>query len=41
MVTSGAGKFIGGFETGMNMTLDRLITHLSSKTDPLVVERTC
>jgi uncharacterized protein YndB with AHSA1/START domain len=37
--TAGASKYIGGFETGMGMSLDRLSEHLAARTEPLVVER--
>ena len=38
--TPGAGKYIGGFETGMSLSLERLAEHLDRRTEPLVVERT-
>ena len=38
--TAGAGRYIGGFETGMTLSLERLAGHLAQKTEPLVVERT-
>jgi len=37
--TPGAGRYIGGFETGMSMSLDRLVGHLAQKLMPVVVER--
>jgi len=37
--TPGAGKYIGGFETGMTLSLERLGGHLALHTEPLVVER--
>lgn len=39
MATAGAGRYIGGFETGMTLSLERLAGHLAQKTEPLVVER--
>src|SRR5258708_5259459 len=38
--TAGAGRYIGGFETGMTMSLERLSGHLAQKTEPFVIERT-
>jgi uncharacterized protein YndB with AHSA1/START domain len=38
--TAEANKYIGGFEMGMGMSLDRLGEHLAAGTEPLVVERT-
>ena len=38
--TAGANRYIGGFETGMKLSLERLADFLAQKTDPLVVERT-
>jgi len=38
--TPGAGQYLGGFETGMTLSLERLAEHLDRRTDPLVVERT-
>jgi uncharacterized protein YndB with AHSA1/START domain len=38
--TPGAGRYIGGFETGMTMSLARLEGHLAQGTEPLVFERT-
>jgi uncharacterized protein YndB with AHSA1/START domain len=40
MATPGAGRFLGGFQMGMNLSLDRLKEHLTSNTEPLVVKRT-
>jgi uncharacterized protein YndB with AHSA1/START domain len=37
--TPDAGQFLGGYRTGMSMTLERLDAHLAQKTEPLVVER--
>ena len=39
MTTAGANRYIGGFETGMTLSLERLAEHLAQKTEPLVVER--
>jgi uncharacterized protein YndB with AHSA1/START domain len=39
MTTTGANRYIGGFETGMTLSLERLAEHLAQKTEPLVVER--
>jgi uncharacterized protein YndB with AHSA1/START domain len=39
-VTPGAGQFIGGFEMGMTLSLERLDEHLAQKTEPFVIERT-
>ncbi len=39
MTTAGANRYIGGFETGMTLSLERLADHLAQKTEPLVVER--
>jgi uncharacterized protein YndB with AHSA1/START domain len=38
--TDGASRYIGGFETGMTLSLARLAGHLAQKTEPLVIERT-
>lgn len=38
--TSGAGRYIAGFEMGMTLSLERLAEHLAQKTEPFVVERT-
>jgi uncharacterized protein YndB with AHSA1/START domain len=38
--TAGAGRYIGGFETGMTLSLERLAGHLAAKTEPFVIERT-
>jgi uncharacterized protein YndB with AHSA1/START domain len=37
--TPEAGRYLGGFETGMTMSLERLGEHLAQNTEPLVVER--
>ena len=37
--TPGANRYIGGFEAGMTMSLERLGHHLALGTEPLVVER--
>ncbi len=37
--TPGADRYIGGFEMGMTMSLERLDEHLAQGTAPLVVER--
>ena len=39
MTTAEANRYIGGFETGMTLSLERLAEHLAQKTEPLVVER--
>jgi uncharacterized protein YndB with AHSA1/START domain len=39
-VTPGADRYLGGFETGMTLSLERLGAHLARQTEPLVVERT-
>ncbi|MGC3991968.1 MAG: SRPBCC family protein [Chthoniobacteraceae bacterium] len=38
--TPGAERYIGGFEMGMTMTLERLGEHLGQKTEPFIIERT-
>jgi len=38
--TAGANKYIGGFETGMTLSLERLAGLLAQKSEPLVIERT-
>ena len=38
--TAGADRYIGGFEMGMTMSLERLGEHLATKTEPLVIEHT-
>ena len=38
--TPEANQYIGGFETGMTMSLERLAAHLAQKTEPFVIERT-
>jgi uncharacterized protein YndB with AHSA1/START domain len=40
MSTAGANKYIGGFESGMTLSLARLAELLAQKAEPLVVERT-
>jgi len=40
MTTAEANKYIGGFETGMTLSLERLAELLAQKAEPLVVERT-
>lgn len=40
MTTAGANRYIGGFETGMTRSLERLADLLAQKAEPLVVERT-
>jgi uncharacterized protein YndB with AHSA1/START domain len=40
MTTSNADKYLGGFEQGMTLSLDRLDQHLAYATEPLVIERT-
>lgn len=35
-----ANKYIGGFEMGMTMSLERLAGHLAQNTEPFVIERT-
>lgn len=37
--TADAGRYIGGFEMGMTMSLERLSGHLAQKTEPFVIER--
>jgi uncharacterized protein YndB with AHSA1/START domain len=37
--TPGAGRYIGGFEAGMTLSLERLGRHLDLRSEPLVVER--
>ncbi len=37
--TADAARYIGGFEMGMTMSLERLGAHLAQKTEPLIVER--
>ncbi|HTQ31192.1 MAG TPA: SRPBCC domain-containing protein [Opitutaceae bacterium] len=37
--TADAARYIGGFETGMTMSLERLGAHLAQRTEPLLVER--
>jgi len=39
MTTAEANQYIGGFETGMTLSLERLAAHLAQKTEPLVVEQ--
>jgi uncharacterized protein YndB with AHSA1/START domain len=39
MTTAEANRYIGGFETGMTLSLERLAEHLAQKTEPLVVEQ--
>jgi uncharacterized protein YndB with AHSA1/START domain len=39
MTTAEVSRYIGGFETGMTLSLERLAEHLAQKTEPLVVER--
>jgi len=38
--TPNAGRYIGGFEMGMTLSLERLSEHLAQKTEPFVIERT-
>jgi uncharacterized protein YndB with AHSA1/START domain len=38
--TAGAGRYIGGFEMGMTLSLERLSDHLAQKAEPFVIERT-
>jgi uncharacterized protein YndB with AHSA1/START domain len=38
--TSEADKYLGGFEIGMTLSLDRLEEFLAQRTEPLVIERT-
>ncbi len=38
--TADAGRYIGGFEMGMTLSLERLSEHLAQKTEPFVIERT-
>jgi uncharacterized protein YndB with AHSA1/START domain len=38
--TPGAERYIGGFEMGMTMSLERLGGHLAQRTEPFVIERT-
>ena len=40
MTTAGANKYIGGFETGMTLSLERLADLLAQNAEPLVIERT-
>ena len=37
--TAEANKYIGGFEMGMTLSLERLEGHLAQKTEPYVIER--
>ncbi len=37
--TPNAGRYIGGFEMGMTLSLERLSEHLAQKTEPFVIER--
>ncbi len=37
--TPNAGRYIGGFEMGMTLSLERLSEHLAQKTEPCVIER--
>jgi uncharacterized protein YndB with AHSA1/START domain len=38
--TPAADKYLGGFEQGMTLSLERLDRYLAQKTEPLVIERT-
>ena len=38
--TADAARYIGGFEMGMTLSLERLSEHLAQKTEPFVIERT-
>jgi len=38
--TPNAGRYIGGFEMGMTLSLERLSEHLAQKAEPFVIERT-
>jgi len=38
-VTPGAERYLGGFEMGMTMSLERLGEHLGQKTEPFIIER--
>jgi uncharacterized protein YndB with AHSA1/START domain len=37
--TVDAGRYIGGFEMGMTLSLERLSEHLAQKTEPFAIER--
>jgi uncharacterized protein YndB with AHSA1/START domain len=39
MTTAEANKYIGGFETGMTLSLERLADLLAKKSEPLIIER--
>ncbi len=38
--TAGASRYLGGFEMGMTLSLERLTSHIAQKTEPFVIERT-